>query len=979
MPTRIRHVRARRHLACLLAACCLPATAATAAPAGPARKTPPATPPTVSTETLPSLLQRGTQAFAAGDFAGAADAFGSVETHFGTEPAWQSGTLPRRLLPLRGFAALRAGRAGTAIEDLAEFIQRYPEETGQRGFALFALALACDQADRPDEALAHFETYEAEHPGTALAILARLSRAEILFARDRADEAFALLHRVIGDETVAETLRVQARLRACERAVALGRDALAADLLLGAPWSVTTMPEIGILAMTAVEAADRLLAAGRAEDAVRAYRLVSPKRHLVAAQRARLAAFEQLFAERAPAAAAAGDSGLFWVDFHRARLERVRGQLAALEAAEDYSWPLRLRLGQTMLVARRAREAWLCLESVATAPDATAEVRRDGHYRWILAATELGRWDDSLVVARAFVDAYPNSELAAEAWFLVSRAHLEKQDFAAAEPVLTEILARFPDHPAALRSRFTRGWVRTMRGDHAAARADFAACVAAAPGGPLAVQAGIWVGLTHHFAREYGPALEVFDALATAHPDDPLLPEILYRRAATLYAMRELARARDAMEHFVSTYRMHARHAEALVLLGDILMGAGELDEARRRFGEVPVEAGGAYVHATFQVGKILRAQGRHDEMVAHFATYARTAGASGLPRVSEALHHLGWAEEQRGHPEAALPVYAEALARFGDDPAAGEVAATLTALQRLSRRLARAGTQPIGVAPEFRDIVDGDYEGWLREERMRAQVASRPTWHARLTIALADLHLARREPAQAELLVLELAGSTPPASLDAAGLARVGDTLQSIGSAEAADHFQRLLTDHPRSPERAAAFHGLAAEAARERRLDAALAWIARFDTETPTHPLAPRIALLAGDVLEQSGRHDEAARRYEELLALKSARGRAHAEALAGLARCARVEGDAARAIAYYQRIYTLYRAQADLAADAYLESAPLFEQLGDLPAAAATYREMLDLGDIGDARQREQARRALAEVEERLPGATPPPADA
>jgi hypothetical protein len=34
----------------------------------------------------------------------------------------------------------------------------------------------------------------------------------------------------------------------------------------------------------------------------------------------------------------------------------------------------------------------------------------------------------------------------------------------------------------------------------------------------------------------------------------------------------------------------------------------------------------------------------------------------------------------------------------------------------------------------------------------------------------------------------------------------------------------------------------------------------------------------------------------RYEELLRLKSARGRPHAQALAGLARCARAEGDAA-----------------------------------------------------------------------------------
>jgi TolA-binding protein len=934
-----------------------------------------ARPPHVSTETLPVLLQRGTQAFAAGDFAQAADAFGRVESEFGGEQEWQSGALPRRLLPLRGFAALRAGRAGEAAEDLAEFLARFPDEAGQRGFALFALALAREEAGKTDEALASFLAFEEEHPGTPQATLARMRRAEILFATARADEAFALLAAISADESVAETMRTQARLRACEKSVELGRDDLAADLVLGQPWATTTMPEIGVLAFAAMHIGDRMLAAGRPEVAARAYQLVPPKRQLVAAQRLRLAELEALFAERAPAAAATGASGLFWVDFYRARLERVRGQLAALEGAEDYTWPLRLRLGQAMLLANRGREAWLCFESVATAPDATEEVRRDGHYRWILAAAGLARWDEALVIARDFVERHPASELAPEAFFLIARAHLERQDLAAAEPVLTDIVSRFPAHPAALRSRFTRGWLRTMREDYGAAREDFEACIAAAPAGPLAVQAGLWVGLTHHFAREREQALAVFDALAQAHPQDPLLPEILYRRAVTLYAMRDLSRARAGMEHFVSTYKMHARHPEALVLLGDILMGAGELDEARRRFAEVPPEAADSYVYAAFQTGKILRAQGRPAEMAEHFTAYARRAGEDRLPRVSEALYQIGWAEEQLGRPASALPVYAESLARFGDDPSAGEVGTTLLALQKLSRRLARADAAATTIDPAMRRIAYGDYEGWLRDERTRALAARRFTWHARLTLALADIHLARQEPAQAELLVLELAGISPVEALDAAGLARVGMTLQSIGSEEGATYFRQLLAAHPRSPERAVAYLGLATEASRQRRFAKALDWIARFDDETPAHPLAPRVELLAGDVFEKTGRPEEAARRYDALLHLKSARGRPHAEALAGLARCARAQGDAARAIACYQRVYTLHRAQADLAAAAYLESAPLFELLGDVEAAANTYREMLALSDVGDASQRERARGALAAIELRPPASSAP----
>jgi len=922
--------------------------------------------PQVSTESLPTLLQRGAQAFVAGDFAHAADVFGQVESAFGSENEWQSGALPRRILPLRGFAGLRAGRANDAADDLAEFLERFPEETGQRSFVLYALALALQQSGRTDEALARFAMFETEHPGTAQAALARLQRAEILFGTARPDEGFTLLHQLAGDAAAADSLRIQARLRALEHAVELRRDALAADLLFGQPWTVATMPEIAVLAFAAMETGDRMLAAGRAEDAVRAFQLVPPKRHLLVAQQIRLDELRRLFDERAPAAASG--SGMFWVDFYRARIERIAGQLETLRSAEDYSWPLRLRLGQALLLAHREREAWLCFESVAMSTDASEDLRREGHYRWILAAAGLARWEEALAVARGFVERYPASALAPEAFFLIARAHLEQQHYAAAEPVLSDILTRFPDHPAAQRSRFTRGWVRTMREDYAAARADFEACIAAAPDGPLAAQAGLWCGLTHHFARERAEALATFDALAAAHPKNPLLPEILYRRAVTLHAMRDLPRARAGMEHFVTTYRMHARHAEALVLLGDILMGAGELAEARRRFAEVPPEAVDSFVYASFQIGKILRAQGDAAGMIAHFSAYVRTAGEQRLPRVSEALFHIGWAEENLGRPEAALPVYAEALARFGDDPAAAEVGSTLAALHKLSRRLARAAVPATSPDPAMQRIAAGDYEGWLRDERAAARDLA--TWHARLTLALADLHAARREPAQAELLVLELAGSTPPNALDAPALARVGLTLQSIGSQEAAGYFQRLLSVHPRSPERAAAFLGLATEAAERRRYAEALAWTARFEEETPAHPLGPRVALLAGGVLEQTGRHQEAELRYDALLRLKSARGRPHAEALAGLARCARAGGDAARAIACYQRVYTLHRAQGDLAAEAYLQSAPLFEQLGDTAAAAATYRELLALADVGDASQRDRARTELEALERRSP---------
>jgi tetratricopeptide (TPR) repeat protein len=92
-----------------------------------------------------------------------------------------------------------------------------------------------------------------------------------------------------------------------------------------------------------------------------------------------------------------------------------------------------------------------------------------------------------------------------------------------------------------------------------------------------------------------------------------------------------------------------------------------------------------------------------------------------------------------------------------------------------------------------------------------------------------------------------------------------------------------------------------------------------------------------------------------------MKSARGRLHAEALRGLAETALAEGDSARAIACFQRIYTLYQAYDDLVAEAWFRSAGLFEERGDLAAAYKSYRELSENERLQDSVYLEPARRA------------------
>lgn len=932
--------------------------------------------PALVTETLPELLQRGTAAFAAGDFATAAETFAEVERAYGTEPAWTDGPLPERLLPLRGFAELRAGHPEAAAQSLLAFLERYAPEGSSarhtlpstRNFVRYTLGLALRQLGRHDEALAQFEHFAAANPGTAQAALARFQQAEIHHACGRTDQALHLL-RDMADSAPAESLRLQARLRALQLAVDTADLATATELLLGSPWDTDTMPEIGILAFAAMHIGDQLLAAGHPGDAVRAYRLVPTRATLLNAQRANITALQQ----RLDKSRGAPLRGTFWLDFHRARLARARAQLAALEASEDYTHALRLRLGQAFLLAGRPRQAWLVFEQLTFDETAPENLRAEAQYRWILAAADLRDWEEALAIARDFTRRHPAHPQAFEAFHLIARAHLEQRRFAQAERVLTDLLERFPTHPQADRARFTRGWARTMQEHFEAARADFDRYLADRPAGPLAVNAAFWRALTFFFEHRHEDALEALDALARQHPDDPLRPEIEYRRGTVLYAMREHARALETIDTCLARWPDHPRAAEALALSGDILMAAGRLDEARQRFARLSPDAGPPYSYAVFQTGKILRALGDHDGMIRHFQAYLDQFTATTAPRAAEALHWVAWAHARKGTPAAALETCLALFQRFGDNPQAGDILPAIDTFARLLARIRQSTTETDGSdetanptpSPGHRDLSAQDFDTWLTLEREKALHEDRLTWYARLALAAAHRHQRRGQLHQYEAALLDIAATTPVDRLDAACLAEVGLALQAIGSPEAATCFRRLLEHHPRSFERAAAWYGLARIALQQRRFDDALRWLARFDAETPTHRLAPRAALLTARIHEQAGHPARAWDAYETVLRLKSARGRPHAEALAGMSRCAVALGQPRKAIACCQRLYTMYRAYHDLVADAYLLSGRLFAELGDPEAATATFREMLDLPDLGDADQRDAARRALEQL--------------
>ena len=354
----------------------------------------------------------------------------------------------------------------------------------------------------------------------------------------------------------------------------------------------------------------------------------------------------------------------------------------------------------------------------------------------------------------------------------------------------------------------------------------------------------------------------------------------------------------------------------------------GELALAAASFRQVPADEPRIYDYAVFQASKIYKALERYDQLRSHLQDYVDRPDANERPRVSEALYWIGWSLQQEDRSAEAFPLYEDALTRFGDDPKARAVSEILSAYADLIKRSEHATLS---------------FETWLQESSEQSLAENKMTWFARLTRFTAHRQRRLIDNATAEATLLSIHRLVPIREQDPETLAEVGIVLVDRGYESADDYFEQDLNQYPKRFERAAAYYGKAKLAAKKERLDEARRWLIRFLEETPTHPLAAEARLLAADILTRQGVYTAARNALNEILEIKEMRGRPHARALAGLARIETEQDHAKRAIPYWQRIYTLYRAYTELVVEAYWESARLFEEIDDPIAARNTLAKL------------------------------------
>ena len=878
-----------------------------------------------SAATLQQQLEQAVSAFSQGDYEASYWQFESMALDYGSEPEFLARTFQQTILPVRGYAALMADRPTDALTYFGELLQNYDSNPRLQAFVFYNTAIAQTRTQALAAAADTFRVFQQYFPNSNEAALARLQEANLHYQMGDSAKANNLLDDCY-QSTAPESLRLQARLRALQIAGENGSTERARTILFNSEWNVAAMPEIAVLSFAALDIGDLLLSEGHYTDAVRAYRLTLPRAVLIERQRAQLRNAE----------IALNQSSLLtseiWKSHCRQLIARLQRQLLVLETMTDYTPGLYLRSGQAYLLGQRYREATILLRTVAQSESFETDIRAEAHYRWIIACSEAGDWQNARTVAQQFIVTYPSHTLANRALFLIARTFQSEGQFLEAIAVLDDLIEYFPDDKHAPRWYFTRGHNYSALEQQASARNNFETALQRYPNSNLSVQLKLWHGLTFFFERNYDSALQELLSLKKKTHKHPLYPEINYRIATIYYAQQNYSDALKTVDRFINKNSDHQRFAAAQVLRGDILMGLGELTPAAMAFCQVSPDNAPLYDYAIFQAAKIYKALERYDLLRTHLQTYIDRNDASQRPRVSEALYWIGWSLQQEQRGDHAFPLFEDALTRFGNDPKARAIGSILSAYAELYQRVGKT------------DRTLPAFDVWLQEASEQSLTEGRLTWFARLTLFKSQRQRTTHRNDQADATLLSIHRFVPIAEQDAETLASVGLALLRGGYDSADDYCEQLLIEYPQHFERATAYYGKAQLAANADHLTEARRWLLRFLEETPTHRLAIDVRLLTANILTQQGVYDGARTSLHEILQIKTMRGRPHARALAGLAGIETELENPKRAIPYWQRIYTLYRAYPEIIIDAYWQSALLFEQIGDVVAARNTLCEML-----------------------------------
>lgn len=458
------------------------------------------------------------------------------------------------------------------------------------------------------------------------------------------------------------------------------------------------------------------------------------------------------------------------------------------------------------------------------------------------------RYDQSLALCRAFLEAYPAHALAAATEFLVAenlflsgkvgdaaqawRAWLERhpddpqagaatfrlgaalyrgEKFDEAITPLSRAAALAEGNPALRESLLLLGDIYLQRSEWKLAEAQLARYLEAADA-PAADEAMLKLGIARLRQGQHAAAIECFDRLLSAHPKSPHRVHACFERGQALLAIGKGDEAQAAFERVVQDDAEGRFRPHALAHLGSIALRKKDYAAAAKRFADASGGDGDEALAATalLQRGQALLAAGEFAEAEKSLREF--TQRFLKHERLAAARAHLAIALARQDKPAEALKAIDAA-----DQPEADLDAGLRAALRYEKAWCLRRLNRNADAAAAYRGLLEVGAAGGA--QRLFA------------ALELAELEAAAGRCKEALALLEPLQGSegefaSLPPDAQARLLYRVGVCRFEFG-------------DHAKSAE------------ALEKMLSIA-----------PEHTLAPSACFFAGEALFKLGKYESAAK---------------------------------------------------------------------------------------------------------------------
>ncbi len=554
----------------------------------------------------------------------------------------------------------------------------------------------------------------------------------------------------------------------------------------------------------------------------------------------------------------------------------------------------------------------------------------------------------------------PNADTVA---YLSGAVALQAGDAKAAETHFGRILETQPKSLFREQIRYLLANARFTAGNYEGAVAAYEEYLGEFPKGANVEDVKYRITLCALFAGKYQEAMNQLQDYITKHPSGSFLPDAKYRLAVCKYAASLYDEVIADCQAWEKQFPNHPQLGEVLALLGDAYAASD------REAAATPVYIR-SYQTATtdevinyslFAASKLLQKRGEWDKVAELFSGFVKDKPDN--PTVVSAIFWIGKARAHEGKLDEAKQLAADAIKQYIADPSRDTVEQLITQLAQLCVKKRKPGEVVVGASPPSvgRDSVDSGAE----LDRLLASSANEDsaTARARILFAKAELARLRRQSNEEVKNIAEIANAFQPEDLSPLLLGEAGDYLSGKEKFDrAAEFYQRLLDDFPRSQMVDFAYNGLGEIAYQKKDYPTALRYFSGGAEKIVAVQKLKDLSLGRARTFLALGKLDEAQKAFEQVGSVREWRGEATALSVYSLGQIAARRGKWAEANVYFQRVYVGYQRFLPWVAKAYIASGESFEKLGKTQEATNTYRELLRNEKLADFSEAAEARKRL-----------------